>query len=205
MIIAFITAQSSCFAAKNNNDPSNDPDLVVAKEVTQYCDKVYTLYNGMPESDFLANFTNLPGWMDYDRHPISQSSKKYAFDFSYYSLTRTRNGITEHITFSIVNDTVSIPNITITTKSDNQYTKNRTYIVKAYTKMLGLPKFKTSSRNGFHYSYLWKKDGNVILMTTQSIPYYKTIDPNSPYYFHIVIFTGAPEKEIQKMENDLFG
>lgn len=82
------------FCSKKNNDPSNDPDLAVAKEVTQYCDKVYTLYNGMPESDFLANFTNLSGWMDYDRHPISQYSKKNAFYFSYHSLTRTRNGIT---------------------------------------------------------------------------------------------------------------
>lgn len=75
----FVTASNASTSVTTADEA--DAILKEAKAIVAQPETFYTLYVGMPHSDFRANFSNLPGWRQvryYDNHEDSWMTKKLA-------------------------------------------------------------------------------------------------------------------------------
>ena len=176
LLITFFS--STCVAAKKEIDPATDPDLISIREITQYIDSIYTLHYGMPEEEFLANFTNAPGWYDYSTgKPVDSSiASRLVFDNMpsvSYLISRKRDRVYEDLNIGFNNNILEIPQIALTTNDSTIYTKSLKYAVNAYTSRLGNPELKYLKNSGDDiptYTYKWYTEKQLLYMIATNAP-----------------------------------
>lgn len=181
---------STCCAAKKEIDPTTDPDLISIREITQYIDSIYTLHYGMTEEDFLANFTNAPGWYDYDTgkpvdSSISMRSVFYNKPSVNYYISRKRDSVYEDLNITFNNNSLELPTITLATNDPTIYTKSIKYAVRAYTSRLGNPKLKYIRNRADAiptYAYKWYTEKQILYMLASNQPEKTSVVPHKCQY-----------------------